>query len=89
MNLCEFEASLVYKASSRTTRAIQRNSVSIKKTKVLCNLLSAFNPKLSMSHIIKVIVFCLTSHFIGNRSLGDNYQVPRRRKKMYKTLLEE
>jgi hypothetical protein len=31
--ISEFEASLVYKVSSRTTRAIQRNTVSGKKTK--------------------------------------------------------
>ena len=37
MGLCEFEASLVYRASSRTVRATQRNPVSknkqTKKTK--------------------------------------------------------
>ena len=33
MDLCEFEASLVYKASSRTTRVTQRNPVSKKKEK--------------------------------------------------------
>ena len=32
-DLCEFEASLVYKASSRTARAIQRNPVLENKTK--------------------------------------------------------
>jgi hypothetical protein len=31
--ISEFEASLVYKVSSRTARAIQRNPVSEKKTK--------------------------------------------------------
>jgi ATP-dependent DNA ligase len=31
--ISEFEASLVYKVSSRTARAIQRNLVSIKKKK--------------------------------------------------------
>jgi hypothetical protein len=33
MDLCEFEASLVYRVSSRTARAIQRNPVSKKKKK--------------------------------------------------------
>jgi hypothetical protein len=33
--ISEFEASLVYKVSSRTARAIQRNSVSEKKKKKL------------------------------------------------------
>jgi hypothetical protein len=32
MDLCEFEASLVYRASSRTTRATQKNLVSNKQT---------------------------------------------------------
>jgi hypothetical protein len=31
-DLCEFEASLVYRVSSRTSRAIQRNSVSDKQS---------------------------------------------------------
>ena len=34
MDLCEFEASLVYKMSSRTARATQRNSVSNKQTQM-------------------------------------------------------
>ena len=33
MDLCDFEASLVYKVSSRTVRAKQRNSVSTKQNK--------------------------------------------------------
>ena len=33
VDLCEFEASLVYRASSRTARAIQRNPVSKKQNK--------------------------------------------------------
>ena len=33
MDLCEFEASLVYRVSSRTARATQRSPVSKKKTK--------------------------------------------------------
>ena len=33
VDLCEFEASLVYRVSSRTVRAMQRNPVSKKKTK--------------------------------------------------------
>jgi hypothetical protein len=36
--ISEFEASLVYKVSSRTTRAIQRNPVSKKKKKCVSNL---------------------------------------------------
>jgi hypothetical protein len=38
VELCEFEASLVYKVSSRTARAIQRNPVSKnqKKKKKSC-----------------------------------------------------
>jgi hypothetical protein len=32
-NLCEFKASLVYRVSSRTEKATQRNPVSKKKTK--------------------------------------------------------
>jgi hypothetical protein len=35
VDLCEFKASLVYRASSRTARATQRNPVSKKKKKVL------------------------------------------------------
>jgi hypothetical protein len=37
-NLCEFQASLVYRASSKTARATQRNPVSKKevKTEVKC-----------------------------------------------------
>ena len=31
MDLCEFEVSLVYRASSRTARAVQRNPVSTNK----------------------------------------------------------
>jgi hypothetical protein len=34
--ISEFEASLVYKVSSRTTRATQRNPISEKKKKKVC-----------------------------------------------------
>ena len=34
MDFCEFEASLVYRVSSRTARATQRNPVSKTKTKI-------------------------------------------------------
>jgi hypothetical protein len=34
MDLCEFKVSLVYKVSSRTARATQRNPVSKKKKKI-------------------------------------------------------
>jgi hypothetical protein len=33
MDLCEFEASLVYKSSSRTARAIHRDTLSSKQNK--------------------------------------------------------
>jgi hypothetical protein len=49
--ISEFEASLVYKVSSRTARAIQRNPVKPKKKKValaIVSLHSNRNPKTSI-----------------------------------------
>jgi hypothetical protein len=44
--ISKFEASLVYKVSSRTARAIQRNPVSKNKTKLKTNKQTNKKPKL-------------------------------------------
>ena len=69
-DLCEFEASLVYRASSRTVRAVtQRNSVS-KKQKVF-SCLSVYAPYAStcgrqkrMSHLLGLELQVAVSHLM-------------------------
>jgi hypothetical protein len=54
--ISEFEASLVYKVSSRTARAIQRNPVSNKQTKKECGRVTGNVLTLTEIHLDEILL---------------------------------